>query len=153
MPPPPVCLLLNCKIYLACSAMTNRKIDDICKNVGLILVKRYPTYTHPLSRNTIFQCCGYGSGIRCLFDRWIRDQGWAKNQDPDPGWTTLTIFPRALNQFFGLKYLNSLKRIRDGKNSDSGSGMEKIRIRDKHPVSATLQFSGQKTGESETDLT
>jgi hypothetical protein len=29
-------------------------------------------------------------------------------------------------------------RIRDGKNSDSGSGMEKIRIRDKHPESATL---------------
>ncbi len=30
-------------------------------------------------------------------------------------------------------------RIRDGKTSDSGgSGMEKIRIRDKHPGSATL---------------
>jgi hypothetical protein len=32
--------------------------------------------------------------------------------------------------FFKLKYLNSLMRIRDGKN--------KIRIRDKHPGSATL---------------
>jgi hypothetical protein len=36
-----------------------------------------------------------------------------------------------------------LMRIRDGKNSDPrwkkfGSGMEKIRIRDKHPGSATL---------------
>jgi hypothetical protein len=25
------------------------------------------------------------SGIRCLFDRWIRDPGWVKNQDPDSG--------------------------------------------------------------------
>jgi hypothetical protein len=36
--------------------------------------------------------------------------------------------------FLGLKYLNSLTRIRDGKNGDPGwkkwgSGMEKIRIR------------------------
>jgi len=28
------------------------------------------------------QCCG--SGIRCLFNPWIRDPGWIKNQDPDP---------------------------------------------------------------------
>ncbi len=31
------------------------------------------------------QCFGSGSGIRCLFDPWIRDPGWVKNQDPDPG--------------------------------------------------------------------
>ncbi len=31
------------------------------------------------------QCCGSGSGIRCLFDPWIRDPGWVRNQDPDPG--------------------------------------------------------------------
>ncbi len=28
-------------------------------------------------------CCG--SGIRCLFDPWIRDPGWVKSQDPDLG--------------------------------------------------------------------
>jgi hypothetical protein len=33
-------------------------------------------------------------------------------------------------KFIGLKYLNSLMRIRDGKNSDPGSGMEKIQIRE-----------------------
>ncbi len=35
--------------------------------------------------------------IRCLFDPWIRDPGWVKNQDQDPGWTTLIniTFPRA----------------------------------------------------------
>jgi hypothetical protein len=46
--------------------------------------------------------------------------------------------------FWGLKYLNSLMWIRDGKNTDPGwekfrSGMEKIRIWYKHPGSATLQ--------------
>ncbi len=25
-----------------------------------------------------------GFGIRCLFDPWIRDPRWVKNQDPDP---------------------------------------------------------------------
>jgi hypothetical protein len=29
------------------------------------------------------QCCG--SEIRCLFDPSVRDPGWVKNQDPDPG--------------------------------------------------------------------
>jgi hypothetical protein len=41
---------------------------------------------------------------------------------------------------FGLKYLNSLMRIQDGKNSDQGSWMEQFGsvIREKHPGSATL---------------
>jgi hypothetical protein len=43
------------------------------------------------------QRCGSGSGIRRLFGPWVRDRGWVKNQDPNPG---------------------------------SGSGMEKIQIRD-----------------------
>jgi hypothetical protein len=60
--------------------------------------------------------------------------------------------------FFGLKYLNSLMRIRDrgpgrkefgsgiqdGKNLDPGSEMEKIRSRDKHPGSATLKRDKDK---------
>jgi hypothetical protein len=33
-------------------------------------------------------------------------------------------------QFFGLKYLNSLMWIRNGKISDPGTGMEKFRIRE-----------------------
>jgi hypothetical protein len=41
------------------------------------------------------QCYGSGSGIWCLFDPWIRNPGWVKNQDPDPGSTTRIIFPRA----------------------------------------------------------
>jgi hypothetical protein len=30
------------------------------------------------------QCCEFGSGIRCLFELWIRDPGWVKKQDLDP---------------------------------------------------------------------
>ncbi len=26
-----------------------------------------------------------GSGIQCRFDPWIREPGWVKSQDPDPG--------------------------------------------------------------------
>jgi hypothetical protein len=66
------------------------------------------------------QCSG--SGIRCFFDPWIRDLVWLKNQDPI--WTTLIKFPRALKKkkIFRLKFFDV----------DPGSGMEKIRIRDKH---------------------
>jgi hypothetical protein len=38
---------------------------------------------HPDTDRRILHC--YGSGIRCLFDPWIRDPGWIKSQDPDPG--------------------------------------------------------------------
>ncbi len=55
---------------------------------------------------------GCGSGIQDPVPFWP----W----DPDPGWTTRIMFPRAKKQFFGLKYLNSLMRIRDGKSSDLG---------------------------------
>jgi hypothetical protein len=67
-----------------------------------------------------------GSGIR----------EWVKNQNL--GRTTRIIFPRAQKQLFGLKkYSDSLMRIRDPgwKNSNPGSGMENIPIRDKHPGS------------------
>jgi hypothetical protein len=55
-------------------------------------------------------------------------------RDEQPG----SYFLQFRNHFLGLKYLNSLMRIRDGDSSDPGFGMEKCRIRDKHPESATL---------------
>jgi hypothetical protein len=50
-----------------------------------------------------------------------------------------TVFPRALKPFFGVNLLNIFMRIRDGKNLDPGSKMEKGRIRDVYPGSATLK--------------
>ncbi len=62
------------------------------------------------------QCCGSGSGIRCLFDPWIRDGEkvsiWIRDEQPG------SYFIELRNHFFGLKYLNSLMRIRDGDSSD-----------------------------------
>jgi hypothetical protein len=40
--------------------------------------------------------------------------------------------------YSSIYFMRILMRIRDGKNSDPRSGMEKIRIRDKHPGSATM---------------
>jgi hypothetical protein len=83
-----------------------------------------------------------GSGIRCLFDPWIRDPGRVESQHPHPGFgirdeqpesyflelTVETIFLF----FLGLKFFNADtgSGIRDGDSSDPGSGMEKSRIRD-----------------------
>jgi hypothetical protein len=65
-----------------------------------------------------------GCGIRFLFDSWIRDPGWVKNQDPSSGSGSEMNNPdhifKSLDQYFKSKYLNSLMRIRDGKNSDPG---------------------------------
>ncbi len=52
-------------------------------------------------KRCINQFCGSRSGIRCLFDPWIRDPGWVKKSR----WTSRIIFPRAKKQFFGLKIL------------------------------------------------
>jgi hypothetical protein len=52
-----------------------------------------------------------------------------------------SYFLELRNHFFGfflVKYLNSLMRIRDPGWRQLGSGIEKSRIRDKHPGSATL---------------
>ncbi len=53
------------------------------------------------------------------------DPGWEKYQDPDPGSGSRMKNPdhiceRLGTMFLGLKYLNSLMRIRDGKNLDPG---------------------------------
>jgi hypothetical protein len=88
-------------------------------------------------------CCGSGSGFRCLFDPWIRDPEWVKKnrvriRDDQPG----SYFRMLKNRFFWLKYLNHLMRIRDGKTSYPGSGMENIRIRGKLPDRNTAYPKG-----------
>jgi hypothetical protein len=59
------------------------------------------------------------------------DPGLVKNQDTDPGSEMNIMDFRNLKQFFGLKYLNSLMRIRNLldtrsgiENSDPGSGIK-----------------------------
>ncbi len=63
----------------------------------------------------------------------IRDLGWVKNQDADPGWTlnNPNHISESLDTLFWAKILKFF-------DADPGSGMEKIRIWDKHPGSATL---------------
>jgi hypothetical protein len=57
------------------------------------------------------QCCG--SGIRCLFDPWIRDPGWAKISRSGSGMNISDHISESLETvFFGGKYINSLMRIR-----------------------------------------
>jgi hypothetical protein len=83
------------------------------------------------------QCCGSGSGIRCLFDPWIRDPGGMGKKSRSGSGMNIPY------NIFGLKYLNSLMRKR---SRDPGSflsldpGWKKFgfAFRDKHPGSATL---------------
>jgi hypothetical protein len=76
--------------------------------------------------------------IRCLLDPWIRDgqkvRIWIRDEQP------VSYFLELRSHFFGLKYLNSLMRIRGGKNSDPGLKKVVFGIRDKHPGSAKTAF-------------
>ncbi len=74
-------------------------------------------------------------GILCLFDPWIRDPGMGERNNPD------LIFESLETIFWGFKILKFFYADPESgmkKNSDPGPGMEKIRIRDKQPGSATL---------------
>ncbi len=72
-----------------------------------------------------FSVADPGSGIRCLFDPWIRDPGWVKSQDPDPG--SGMNNPNHISYSLETIFWDKILRFLD---ADSGSGMEKIRIRD-----------------------
>ncbi len=81
-----------------------------------------------------------GSGAFLTFRSGMGKKSWSgpgiQIRDEQPG----SYFLELRNHFLGLKYLNSLMRIRDPgwKKLGSGIGDGKIRILDKHPVSATL---------------
>jgi hypothetical protein len=95
------------------------------------------------------QCCGSRIRDWVLVDPGIRDGRKSASgsgiQDEQPGSYFLELRNHFFAFFLGLKYLNSLMRIRDPgwrqfgsgiwdeKKSDPGSA-----IRDKHPGSATL---------------
>jgi hypothetical protein len=78
------------------------------------------------------------SGIRCLFDPWIRDSGWVKN--PDPGSRMNNPDQELRNNLFGLIYLNSLMWSWFGDGKNLNLGWKKFGILDKHPGSQRWQW-------------
>jgi hypothetical protein len=111
----------------------NRKIKVICKSFVMPSL-----YILSVLRIRIWDP---GSGAFLTPGSGTRDPGWLKKSrfgsgiliwDEHPG----SYFRELKETIFGLKYFNSLMRmrmrlrIRDGKNSDPGSG---INIPDKHP--------------------
>jgi hypothetical protein len=62
-----------------------------------------------------------------------------KNSGSGSGMNDPDHISECFETIFGLKYLNYL--IRNPGWKELGSGMEKIGIRDKHPVSATLMVN------------
>jgi hypothetical protein len=92
------------------------------------------------------QCCGSGSGIRCLFDPWIRDPGWVNNQDPDPGsGSRLNIpdhFSESLETIFWVKILKFFDA-----DADADPGSENLfdpgsRIRDGKKFASWIRYPG-----------
>jgi hypothetical protein len=70
----------------------------------------------------LIQCCGSGSVIRCLFDPWIRDPGWVKNLDSDPGsgMNNPDLISERLETIFWIKILQFFDADPGWKNSDPG---------------------------------
>jgi hypothetical protein len=84
----------------------------------------HPAIRHTHPGGSGMQCCGSGSGIRCLFGPWIRD-GWKvriRIRDEQSGSYLLELG----NHFLGLKYVNSFMRIRDGKILIPDPGWKKV---------------------------
>jgi hypothetical protein len=79
-------------------------------------------------QGTSAQFSGSGSGIRCIFDPGIRD---GKKSGSGSGMSNPDHISGSLKNNFLVKILKFF-------NADPGSGRKKIRLRDKHPGSATL---------------
>jgi hypothetical protein len=62
-----------------------------------------------------------GSGIRCLFDPWIRDPGWVKNPDPGSGPNNPNHISESLETICLVKILQFF-------DADPVSGMKNIWI-------------------------
>ncbi len=70
------------------------------------------------------QCCGSETGIRRLYDPWIRNPGWVKNLDPDPGEQPGSYFRQLRNNFLGKNTKILWCESGMEKKYDLGSGME-----------------------------
>ncbi len=72
----------------------------------------YPKFPKAVLVNCDPQCCGSGSGIRCLFDPWIRDAGSEIGffRIPDLGSRIPNpYFSEISDKFLRKKFYNSLK--------------------------------------------
>jgi hypothetical protein len=56
------------------------------------------------------------SGIRWLFDPWIRDPGWVKNQDPGSGMNIPDLISKSSETILWVKILKLF-------DADPGSGI------------------------------
>ncbi len=68
-----------------------------------------------------YRCCGSGSGIRCLFDHWIRDPGM-NNPDHISESLETIVWGVKIIKFFDADPGSGMEKIwiGDGKNSDPG---------------------------------
>jgi hypothetical protein len=88
-------------------------------------------FTSILKKITNNQCLrirdlGYGAFLTPGSGMGKNSESGIRIQDEQP----ISYFRVLRNKFFGLKYLNSLMRIRDLGWKEFGSGMEEIGIRD-----------------------
>jgi hypothetical protein len=82
-------------------------------------LKKFENHQSALYRKTNLHCCRSGT----LFDPWIRDPGWVKNPDPGSGMNNPDHISESLETILWVKILKLFYAY-------SGSGMEKIQIRD-----------------------
>ncbi len=99
------------------------------------------------------------SGIRCLFDPWIWDPGWVKNQDPDPrsgsamnnpDQSLETIFWVKILKFFDADSGSFLPWTRDPgwKKSGSGINIPEQKWRKRAPTVNRVNKKYSKTGKN-----
>ncbi len=78
--------------------------------------------------SSLYQCCGSGSWIGDLVPFLTSGSGIQNGYKGIPG----SYFRELINHFVGLKHLNSLMRIRDGKKFGSNQGWKKFGSRDEN---------------------
>jgi hypothetical protein len=93
--------------------------------------------------NSLLKSSVADQGSSAVLTPWIRDPGWVKNQDPDPGLNIPEHIFGSLETILWVKILKFFDADADPDSGifltlDPGSGTDKLQIRDKHPGSATL---------------
>ncbi len=133
-----VCLFSPCSVCTVYSIYVPHGInfllflEDQCKNLPV-------SYFTAVWLGTLSQCYRIGS-IQLLSVCCTVNSIPSSVADPDPGWTSRIIYPRAWKQFFWFKILEFLMRmwIRIREYFCSGSGILERKNLDRGSGSATL---------------